>query len=493
MLRRTCLLAVLLALTALSPLLARAQDQASAKGIAWSRDLTSGLAQAKESGKILMICINAKYVEGSEKEERAAKGLREVVYLDPRIVEKSREFVCVLLTPESGHADYSELSALGIGGQIVSPQHIFVNPEGTEVLARREYWSYGQGDKAVEALIALMEKAQGKTASEDAASGDTGETEAAPADAEARARWIGERLALVKDDIEERKQALRELIAADQDGDCTDPLIELLKDSKRDQGLAQALIRALGRNGLEAAAIPIAEYLMHKEPSVRANAAVSLEYIGSQEKKVVTALMKAVGKQKDEAIANHMYRALGRCGAKDSKVLGILLKMSANGRSEFATYGPLIGLVYFEGDEKAARGVEQILKLIGVPGGRGSFQNAIKRGVASWTLACVGSKKSEKFVREELLAPLEKVKAFWVKGLVAFWEAVALKCGGDASNMGEIEGGVRVIVSFAGRGFGRGEDDDSDDQKSLMDEARTGRDGGDFTPKGDNLLKAGGD
>jgi hypothetical protein len=487
--RATCVVAVLFPLFLALPLTARAEDPGDAAGIAWQKDLPSGLAKAKETGRPLMICINAKFVEGSTKEERAAKGLREVVYKDPRIVEKSREFVCVLLTPESSNADYSELGALGIGGQIVSPQHIFVNSEGTEVVARREYWSYGQGEPAVEALLALMEKAQGKAATADGEAAGSEGAAAGPTEGQDRATWIAEMIALVKDDIEERKRALRALIAADQDGDCTKALINLLEDNRKDQGLAEALIRALGRDGLEAAAIPISEFLTHKEPTVRANAAVSLEYIGSHDKKVVTALLTAAGNQKDEAVANHMYRALGRCGTKDSRALGLLLKMAASGKSEFATYGPAIGLAYVETDEKAARGVEQILKQIGVPGGRrGGGQNAIKRGVVAWTLASIGSEKSANFVREELLVPLENMKAFWVEGLRNFFEAVAQKCAGDESKMAEIEGGVQVIVGFA-RGFGAGPN--APEPKSLMDESRTGREPQDFQPKGENLLTAG--
>lgn len=469
----------------LLPLPARAQED----GIAWSKDLASGLAAAKENGKIVMICINAKFVEGREKEERAAKGLREVVYKDPRVVAKSREFVCVLLTPESGRTDYVELGDLGIGGQIVSPQHIFVNSAGDKVLARREYWSYGQGEKAVEALIALMEKAEQKARSPGGSGDSSEEGEAAPQDADARAKWIAEMLVLVKEDIEERGKALRSLIEADQEGDCTNPLIELLGESNRDSDLARALIRALGRDGLEAAAIPISEYLKHKDLSIRGNAAVSLEYIGSQDKKVVSALSKAAGKQKDEVIANHMYRALGRCGVKDKKAMSLLLKMAASGRSEFATYGPCIGLAYFEGDENAARGVEKIAKLLGVPGGRrGGGQNTIKRGLVSWTLASIGSRKSEKFVREELIAKLENMKAFWVEGLIMFWEAVAKKCGGDESQMAGIEEGVRRFVGF-GKRFGGG--GNGDEPQSLMDDCRSGRDGGDFVPKGENLLDSG--
>ena len=128
----------------------------------WQTDLQKAFARAKEKQQILMICINSKYVDGRNREEPAAKGLREIVYKDVRIVKKSREFVCAFLTSGGNSADYGELRALGIEGLIVSPQHIFVHPDGDKILERLEYWSHGKGDAAVKALLGLMNNAQAK-------------------------------------------------------------------------------------------------------------------------------------------------------------------------------------------------------------------------------------------------------------------------------------------------------------------------------------------
>jgi hypothetical protein len=336
-----------------------------------------------------------------------------------------------------------------------------------------------------------MDKAEGKSTEPDKPSGGGTRVEPAPVEGEARAKWIAEQLAKVMGDPEERKQAIDALVKADKDGDCTGPLIELLPENKKNVGVLYDLIRALGIDGLEEAAEPIAEYLRHRDDSIRANAAVSLEYIGSKEKKIVSKLVSAAGREKDEGIANHVCRALGRCGVGDSKVRGLLLKMAASGRSEFATFGPAIGLAYFEGDEAAARGVEKILKQIGLPGGRrGGGGNSIKRGILSWTLACIKSEKSATFVREELLAKLENMRAFWVDGMRRFWEGVVKACEGDEEALSGVEAGVRVIARFA-RGWGGGGPDG--EPKELMDDARKGREGGKFRPKGDGLISGGGE
>ena len=273
-----------------------------------------------------------------------------------------------------------------------------------------------------------------------------------------RESWIQERVREVVDGDEKARQlAINSLIRNDKGGDCTAPLVLLLPAHKKDTALLVDLIRALGRDQLDQAAETVSQFLTHKNEAVRGNAAVSLEYIGSDEKEVVAALRRAAEREKDPAIANHMYRALGRCGVEDKKARTLLLKKCAGGKSEFATYGPLLGLAYFEGDAKAARGVEKVLKKIGVPGSRrGGGQNTVKRGVLSWTLASIGDEKSGAFMREELIAKLKNVKAFWVAGLRNFYDAVARKCEGDKGAMAQIETGVGGFVAFAkGADLGR--------------------------------------
>ncbi len=483
-------LTVLLGLLPAGPV--RGEDPPAAAQVAWEKDLATALARAKEDGKILLICINAKAVEGEAGEEPAAKGLREVVYRDPRIVERSRAFVCVLVSPNSSVADHGILGNLGVQAPIISPQHIFVKPEGDQVLLRREYWPHGKGEKAVEALLSMMKEAEEarsapRPPAETPEPGAGGAKEGPPTD-EARAAWIAEMLAKVRDVPAERGPALKALVKEDRDGDCVGPLVEMLKETRKDTDLLRALIRALGRNGLAAAALPVADHLGHREDRIRAEAAVSLEYIGCRDRKVLTALTNAAGGEKDELIANHAFRALGRCGVEDANVRNLLLKAAANGRSEFATYGPAMGLAYFERDEKAARGVEKILKLIGVPGGgRGAGQNTMKRVLLSWTLAEIGDPKSEAFVRDELIAPLKDNQAFWVEGMLSFWGSVARMCAGDAEERPAVEGGVRFTVGIALR-FGGGREGGG--SMSMMDEARRGREDAGFTPKGDGLTES---
>lgn len=313
--------------------------------------------------------------------------------------------------------------------------------------------------------------------------------EPAPEAGEARAAWIAERVALVAGAGATSEQALAQLLAADRGGDCTGPVIGLLSDRTRFAGVLVLVVRALGRDGLGAAALPIAGLLDHKDPSVVANAAVSLEYIGAGDKKVLAALRRLAETSADETIANHAWRALGRCGRGDAGVRSLLLDKAATGKSEFATYGPCIGLAYFEQQEPAMRGVEKLLKTLGVPGSRrGGGTNTVKRGLVSWTLAQIGDRKSATFVREELVEGLKNVKAFWVEGLATFWATVAEVCDGSKARIVEVEAGVRLIVQFAKAGdlarYGA-------EVRTLDDAARKGRASSGFRPKGDGLLDTG--
>jgi hypothetical protein len=233
------------------------------------------------------------------------------------------------------------------------------------------------------------------------------------------------------------------------------------------------VIRALGRDQLEKAALPIAEYLGHKADDVRGNAAVSLEYIGNGDKKVIAALRRLADRTKDDAIANHAYRALGRCGTENAKVRELLLKKAGSAKSEFASYGPCMGLAYFEGDAKAARGVEKLMKQIGPPSGgrRGGFRNNMKRTMLGWCLSEIADPKSKKFIEEDMLKPLARVENRWIDRILAFYEAIADRCGGDKEAKDKVEAGVVQTLEWSGG------------TEKFRDEARQERDVSQFEPK----------
>jgi hypothetical protein len=456
--------------------------------VRWFRRLSDAYEAAKKEGKPLFIAINAEYVDGGRREP-AAKELRENTYLAPAVVEKSKAFVPVYLTPEGSSDDYGELRLrYGIQGEIVSPQHIFAKPDGA-LLFREEYWIHGRGDGAVKALVNLMDRAlrqwrtdaslppspEPEPAPDDAAPPPGPAAPDAPADEAARGAWIEEVIGIADGGDEDvRREALSRLIKADRQGDAANAVIAALarwQEAKRWDAVVDA-VRALGRPDLVLAVPPLAALLDHKQDEVRANAAVSLEYIGSPD--AVPELLKRAPREKDEGIANHLFRALGRCGAKsesDDKVRALLDKKATGAKSDFGSLGPLIALGYFEKDAKAARDLEKLAIKEGVGGGRRGRGGGAKRSLVLWALAQVGDEKSGPFIRDRLMP--EVGNGPWAEAIRAFYEAGARVCEGDASAMGTVDAGVTRALEWSAGSY------------KLRDDARRGREDAGFTPKGE--------
>lgn len=469
-------------------------------GVAWASSLPKAFELAAAEGKPVMICINATRVAGRRwRPEPAAKELREKTYRHADVVELSKQFVCAFLTADGTADDFGELRArFAIDGDIVSPQHIFAYPDG-KLLYRKEYWPYGTGQQAVDALLKMMNDALAKhharaqkppaSGGDDAEKGadaPEGEDDAPsvpPDDPEGRAHWIEAQIRLV-DSTDEivRREALRALVDADQDGDIVAQVLALLDKYEKQELVLADIARELGRPGIEAAVDPLCDLLSHKKETVRGHAAVSLEYIGS--KQAVGDLTRRAARDKDPAVANHMYRALGRCGAGESKVRTTLVKAVKGADSQFASYGPIIGLAYFEKDAKTARAVEKLIKQMGMPKvGRGSWSGAGRRALLAWCLSEVGfgDPKAAKFVNEHVIPAIGESR--WAGRIREFYVAVRNACNGDEEAKDAIEAGARRSVSgggsggrFGGRGTGA---------PSLTDEARRHRDHVDFTPKGE--------
>ena len=487
-------------------LLLAAAPTASAEppaGIQWVDGLPKALELAAAEGKPVMVCINASKVAGRRwRPEPAAKELRDNTYRHADVVKLSKEFVCVFISSDGTADDFGELRArFGIDGDIVSPQHVFAYSDG-RLLYRKEYWPYGTGQQAVDALLKMMNDAlvkhraraettpqpkDGEATPPDGESGE-GAPEAEtpnlpPADPEGRAAWIAAQLRLVgsPDEII-RREALRALVDADADGDIVTQLLVLLETWKKQPAALADVARELGRPGLEIAVEPLCDLLSHKEATVRGHAAVSLEYIGSKE--AVKSLASHAGREKDPAVANHLYRALGRCGAYDAKVRAALIKAAKGADSEFASYGPIIGIAYFEKDEKTARAVEKLIKAVGMPsGGRGGWRGTGRRSLLGWCLSEVGfgDPKAAKFVNEDVIPAIGESR--WAGAVRAFYVAVRDACNGDEEAKGAIEAGARRGVSGGGAGGRFGGQGTGD--PSLTDDSRLHRDHVRFTPKGE--------
>jgi hypothetical protein len=438
----------------LAPASARGGDPGTE--VAWTPSLEKAFEEAKASRKPLFIAINARVVEG-EGVEVASRLLREQVYRQPQVVERSRAFVCVFLEDPLSTADGGELrSRFGIDGMIVSPQHLFAHADGA-LIQRKEYWEPRDVAASVEALGAMMTRAL-KAHEVRLALPPLGE------DAASRSAWIAAAAALARagPDVELRRAAARELAAADRGGDGLAALQALLPQAKEakapDVPVFAEIACLLGRPGLEAAVPGLSALLDAKDPLLRSHGAVSLEHVGSAA--AVEALLARLAKEKDEGARAHMLRAAGRCGPKDPGVRKQLLR-DAQARAERVAVGALVGLGYLEGDAEAARALEKATK---------GSDEGVRRVASLWALVEIGDARTAAFLRTEAA---ETSKAAYSLRLVE----AALACfeGGREERKPELDQGLRWSMSEKGYG---------------AETVRGGRTASSFVPKGDFFAPA---
>lgn len=430
--------------------------------IDWQPTVVGAFDAAKKERKPLFIAINAEHVDGKYgRVEPAGKELRENTYRDPAIVAKSRQFISVLVKPDGTSVDYAELKArLGIQGEIVSPQHIFAHFDGA-LIERREYWRFAAGAASVEALLAMMD---GALVAHRAKLG-LGTPGMSGTPEEQRAAWIKERLDKARAGAAEhlaRDAAIQELVRGDKQGDCITALCALLREPKKDPDAVAAIVRGLGKPGLEVAVSAIAELLDDTTDAVRSNAAVTLEYIGSAT--AIEPLTKRLAKEKDELVHNNCCRALGHCGAKQDAVRKTLLREFATAKTNKTSAGPAIGLAYFESDVEAARGVEKIL-LPGV-----DWQ---KRAFGLYALTEIRDPKSADFVSEKVLKT-EKNQA-----ALGFLNAVVKVLSGQDTSGDAQHAVTKGLESAVGT------------LQDIGGPARLGRDQAEFQPKGEFVASKG--
>ncbi len=466
-------------------------------GIAWRASLAEAFDAAKKEDKPVFIAINAERING--RVEPANKELRERTYLAPQVVAKSRAFVCALVRSDGGTGDYAELRGhFQIDGVITAPQHLFAYPDGT-LITRREYWPEAAGQPSVDKLVSMMDEALSADTARRGTPPPPATTPATPpppppagsepplpgpgapaagnppapppdpaAEEAKRREWMGLLLDRLRNATEDpvREAVIRELLAGDKGGDCVEPLCTVMLDAKKDPALQRAILRALGKPGLELAVPAVVVLLEAKDDEVRSCAAVTLEYIGSA--RAIEPLTKRAGRERFEEAAGNVLRALGRCGAKAAAekdaVRKLLLHEAQSAKSPEATVAPVTGLAYYEKDADAARGLERLLKKDNEP---------LRRSVILWALSEIGDGKSADFMRKEVIPNQPKEPKNPIEtGIVRYNEAVLDRLAGTDPEQakGVIENGLGLVYGWRG---------------IRIDQARRNRDQAEFKPKGE--------
>lgn len=312
-----------------------------------------------------------------------------------------------------------------------------------------------------------------------------------PEEAAARAEWIEKLTTHVREaDAAKRRSALRMLVKHDKDGDTTTALVPLLSDENLSLEAQIDVVRALGIPAFIPAVEPLLALLESDNASLRGNAAVSLEYIGSY--LAIDALKKRMPKEKVRSVRGHMCRALGRCGAGQRPVRSALLKELGRAKTDEDTMGPLIALAYFERDSGTARKLEKKLAKLVVPKGTNALASRRRARLMGWVLSEIADAKTPKFLRDKVMPRLKATSSIAVVsvngGEADFYESVARKIEGDPSAAKNVDG---VVGDGAGRivdapGAARAIQSVGGLSIATMDDMRKGRDMSAFRPKGDH-------
>jgi len=338
--------------------------------IDWARGFDEAFAEAERRGVPVMIAFNMD-------NEWANDLIAGDYYRDPRVIELSREMVCLISSvfdhggieepdgtrrpcPRFGRVVCVEHRDTDVAARekyiksriVIAPQHLFCAPDG-RMLLRRE-WHLPKRD-----LVNMMERAVSavQRISKDEGGASLEELlaryEKAP-DAAAR-HWI-------LSDV---------LYSGRQD------LVQRFLDQVSDTSSPEAIVELMDGIGYAGhpLGVPLAlRGLDHREEEVRTHAAVALEQIASQE--AAGALKRRLGKETVEAVRKNVLRALGACAGEDERIAKILIARAGRG-GELERANAIIALKHFPDDERVK---ETLVRLVE------KDASARVRAAAAWTL-----------------------------------------------------------------------------------------------------------
>lgn len=382
-----------------------AEDEA--RQIDWVGDWDAAFRQARESERPVMVCINSKDLETAN--EKTARR----IYRDPEFVERSRDFVMIVIStithrtsgpcPRFGKitcaqhlACYKELAArhgeqlvtaFAAGGEMITPQHVWLKPDGT-LVRRKEYWL--EKSELLERMRKVLDDFASKPKEED--------TPADAQDAPLTDREQAELHRVDTADREARRAALGNLLATEKNAAYA-ALVERLQTSKR-VDVRCDICRALGRALVLDARPYLEACLADKSELVRSFAAVGLEELAQLES--VPELIKRAKSEKDTQARKNMYRALGACGGPpaDKDAARALLKAVRGDKQNSNRKHAAYSLRHFkteEGKQLVVRKLERAALGAKDPGVRGGLV---------YTLAHIGDVKTTMPVFDKILDKL---------------------------------------------------------------------------------------
>ncbi|MDH3591859.1 MAG: hypothetical protein OER88_08280 [Planctomycetota bacterium] len=412
----------------------------------WVGDWDKAFAEAKATGKPVMICINSK--DGESANERTAK----TVYRSTNFVLLSRKLVMMVLSvrshalsgtcPRFGKVTcrqhlqcWKELStqhgdtfrASSMSAEMISPQHAWFRPDGT-LLWRLEYEtrpaSGFKGELMTRMNKALKAAAEKKAVPESGTPESRDDTPAPTIDKDKMTPELERELERAQSaDEASRRAALANLLSAENKA-ATAAVMKLLADTKSIE-LKCDVLRALGKAMVTDAREPAEAELKHKDGLVRSFAAVCLEALGAVES--VKPLLKQAKRERDRDGLKNMMRALGACGgpAANEDVAKYLLKAVTSAKQNAHKKHAALSLKHYGTDEGKKLVVKKLERLAA------KTKAYETRGGLIYTLAHIGNVETTLPVFEKIKDDVKNSR--WALGFVR--QAIR-RLKGEASDFG---------------------------------------------------------
>lgn len=344
-----------------------------AAGIAWQPSFDDVLAQAKAEKKVVFIAVNMdrerandRLVADHYKDATIAKLAAHTLNLFcSRFDHASGEKPCPRAgaVPCSAHmavekAVRAKILKAADGGDVVSPQHVFLDPDGKVILSVQYEISKAELEWCFVTALRKLDpqfpwtlsggaRAPRRLVMDGVVSGEA--MEQAPTKEEVDA--ILERLKRGEAPREMREEILR-LFKSD------DPrakeYVENFLSSKpaNRENWINVLIHEVGRSSPQDWSELVVRFLDDPRADVRAEAAVALEQLADP--KSLSDLTKAFKREKEDVVKRELLRAIASTGRADKKTATTLSEQFAKAKDVATRCAALIGAGHLE-DAKAAR------------------------------------------------------------------------------------------------------------------------------------------
>lgn len=349
---------------------------ATGPAVAWEKDYDAALARAKAEGKALFVAVN---MDG----ERANDTLAEKVYQDKEVVALSEKLVCLVASrdehagagkacPRFGAVSCAEHLAVearvrkellkpGPDGAVVSPQHVFLGPDGAVLMSVP--YEIGK-QELLWCLVTALEKA------------DPAAKMAMPAGARAPRRLImagvyesGDPATatrpLSEDELEETIAQIRAGLRGEEavnayfrviSTDHPDAVKFVTNELKGAVFGLRVELRIRLLHGIGVYSPPsfwpaLELYVKDQDEATRNEVAVALEQLAAPES--VKDLRAAFDKEKVPSIQRNLLRALGTAGADDKNARKLLLKEARSDKDPAMQLTAVLALGPHHADEEA--------------------------------------------------------------------------------------------------------------------------------------------